>query len=237
METVVKTTPIPIVALDVGSAEAALSIVHHLGDYCRFYKIGSELFTACGPQVVREVRAQGADVFLDLKFHDIPNTVAGAVRSAASLGVRLMTVHAAGGAAMLRAAATAARDAGDCRILAVTLLTSLTDTDVASVWGRDIGLRVADEVERLAQLAQENGAAGIVCSGREASAVKGRFGSSLAVLIPGIRLPGGAPHDQSRPATPAEAAATGADFVVVGRAVTSAADPAGAMREISAQLR
>jgi orotidine-5'-phosphate decarboxylase len=237
MEIVVKTTPIPIVALDVASAEAALSIVHHLGDNCRFYKIGSELFTACGPQVVREVRAQGADVFLDLKFHDIPNTVAGAVRSAASLGVRLMTVHAAGGAAMLRAAATAARDAGNCRVLAVTLLTSLTDAEVASVWGREPELRVANEVERLAQLAQENGAAGIVCSGREARAVKGRFGSSLAVLIPGIRLPGGATHDQSRTATPAEAAATGADFVVVGRAVTGAADPAGAMREISAQLR
>lgn len=230
-----KTAPVPIVALDVPTTEPALSIVDALGNSCRFYKIGSELFTARGPQVVREVRGRGADVFLDLKFHDIPNTVAGAVRNAASLGVKLLTVHAAGGAAMLRAAVTAVNQE-QCRVLAVTLLTSLDDAEVASVWGRASGLHIASEVERLAQLAHEAGVGGVVCSGREARSVKERFGSSLAVLVPGIRLSGGATHDQSRTSTPAEAAATGADYVVVGRAVTAAADPAKAMREISAEL-
>ena len=229
--------PIPIIALDVPTSEAALSIVERLGDDCRFYKIGNELFTACGPQVVRDVLARGAEVFLDLKFHDIPNTVAGAVRNAASLGARLVTVHAIGGAAMLRAAVEAAGSAQRCAVLAVTVLTSLTDAEVGTLWGRGTQLRLSDEVLRLAELARDAGAAGVVCSGREARSVKDRFGSSLAVLIPGIRLPGGATHDQSRTSTPSEAAASGADYVVVGRAVTASQDPRAALREIATQLR
>jgi orotidine-5'-phosphate decarboxylase len=229
-------TTIPIVALDVPSQDAALDLVDQLGGSCRFYKIGAELFTACGPSVVRAVLARGADVFLDLKYHDIPNTVAGAVARASALGVRLLTVHASGGAAMLRSAVDAAGDPERCAVLAVTLLTSLRGSEVAAVWGRDRSLRVADEVMRLAEMASECGAAGIVCSGNEAAGVKRRFGSSLSVLIPGIRMPGGATHDQARTSTPADAVAAGADYVVVGRAVTAAGDRRAAMREMMAQL-
>ena len=227
---------VPIVALDVPDVSSALEIVDALGESCRFYKVGSELFTACGPRVVRELRARGADVFLDLKLHDIPNTVAGGLRGAAALGARLVTVHAAGGEAMIRAAVQAAKDAGSCAVFAVTLLTSLDASEVARIWGRGEPLEVSSEVVRLAGIAQSGGAAGVVCSGREARAVKARFGSSLGVLIPGIRLAGGVPHDQSRIATPTEAVAAGADYVVVGRAVTGAPDRAGAMREIRSQL-
>ncbi|HZI42622.1 MAG TPA: orotidine-5'-phosphate decarboxylase [Gemmatimonadaceae bacterium] len=229
-------TPIPIVALDVPNQETALALVDELGDACRFYKVGAELFTASGPKVVREVRARGADVFLDLKYHDIPNTVAGGVRRAAELGVRLLTVHASGGGPMLEAAVKAVGDQERCAVLAVTLLTSLDRETVAAVWGRDTSLDMSEEVMRLAELATEKGVAGVVCGGHEAACVKRRYGASLAVLIPGIRMVGGAPHDQARSSTPADAVAAGADYVVVGRAVTAAADRASAMRELMAQL-
>ena len=228
---------VPIVALDVADATAALEIVDALGDSCRFYKVGSELFTACGPRVVRELRAREADVFLDLKLHDIPNTVAGGLRGAAGLGARIVTVHAAGGEAMIRAAVQAAGEGGNCAVFAVTLLTSLDASDVARIWGRGEPLDAVIEVVRLAGIARSGGAAGVVCSGREAKAVKAEFGSQLEVLIPGIRLAGGAMHDQSRTVSPAEAVAAGADYVVVGRAVTAAPDRAAAMREILSQLR
>jgi orotidine-5'-phosphate decarboxylase len=227
---------VPIVALDVPDIAAALEMVDALGESCRFYKVGSELFTAGGPTVVRELRAREADVFLDLKLHDIPNTVAGGLRGAASLGARIVTVHAAGGEAMIRAAVQAAGDAGDCAVFAVTLLTSLDASEVARIWGRGEPVEVGNEVVRLAGIAESGGAAGVVCSGREARAVKARFGGSLRVLIPGIRLAGGPTHDQSRTASPAEAVAGGADYVVVGRAVTAASDRVAAMREILSQL-
>ena len=227
---------VPIVALDVADATAALEIVDALGDSCRFYKVGSELFTACGPRVVRELRAREADVFLDLKLHDIPNTVAGGLRAAAALGARIVTVHAAGGEAMIRAAVEAAGNAGRCAVFAVTILTSLDASDVARLWGRGEPLNVVSEVVRLAGVARSGGAAGVVCSGREAKVVKERFGSSLELLIPGIRLAGGARHDQSRTVTPAEAASAGANYVVVGRAVTAAPDRVTAMREILTHL-
>ena len=227
---------IPIVALDVATVADALEIVDALGQSCRFYKVGSELFTACGPRVIRELRARGADVFLDLKLHDIPNTVAGGLRGAAALGARIVTVHAAGGEAMIRAAVQAADGAGTCAVFAVTLLTSLDAAEVARIWGRSESLDVGAEVVRLAGIALAGGAAGVVCSGREARAVKARFGPSVELLIPGIRLAGGAAHDQSRTATPAEAVAAGANYVVVGRAVTAAADRVSAMREILSQL-
>ena len=230
-------TPIPIVALDVPSLEEALALVDELGEGCRFYKVGSELFTAAGSAVVRALRDRGVDVFLDLKFHDIPNTVAGAVRSAAAMGARLVTVHAAGGEAMLRAAVTAAGDPSACGILAVTVLTSLSAAQLGTVWGRSDPPSVSDEVLRLAGLARDAGAHGVVCSGSEAAAVKSRYGSTLATLVPGIRLAGGAAHDQARVVTPAEAAAAGARYIVVGRAVTAAPDRAAAMREVRAQLR
>ena len=225
--------PTPIIALDVPTSDKALALVAELGDACRFYKIGNELFTSVGPEVVRRVRQQGAEVFLDLKLHDIPNTVAGGVRAAAAMGARLVTVHGTGGLAMLRAAV----DAGgtNCRVLAVTVLTSLTAEEIARSWGRKT-VEVGDEVLRLAELAAEAGAHGIVCSGREARAVRDRFGDQLAVLVPGVRAAGGAVQDQARVVTPSEAAAAGATYVVVGRMVTGAPDRAAAMAEVSAQL-
>jgi orotidine-5'-phosphate decarboxylase len=230
----------PIVALDVPTAEAALTMARALGERCRFYKVGSELFTASGPRIVEALRGDiGAEVFLDLKFHDIPNTVAAAVRSAAALGARLVTVHASGGRAMLDAARGAAEEASDgrCGILAVTVLTSFDAASVAEAWGRTDSLEVESEVLRLAGIAAEAALHGIVCSGREAGVVRGRFGDRLALLVPGIRLAGGDAHDQRRVMTPAAAQAAGARYLILGRAVTSAADPAAAMARILDELR
>ena len=215
-------TPIPIVALDVPTAADALSLVERLGDACRFYKVGLELFVAGGPEVVRTLRLAGVDVFLDLKLHDIPNTVAGAVRSAARLDVRLLTVHTGGGAAMLSAAAEAASGTG-CALLGVTVLTSIEAPE--------------GEVLRLAGLAAEAGLHGVVCSGREAAAVRSRYGPGLATLVPGIRPGGVGAHDQARVVTPAQAAEAGATYVVLGRAVTQAPDPVQALAGIAAELR
>lgn len=228
-----KNLPTPIIALDVPSTDRALALVGELGDACRFYKIGNELFTSVGPDVVRQVRELGAEVFLDLKLHDIPNTAAGGVRAAAAMGARLVTVHATGGLAMLRAAV----DAGgpECGVLAVTVLTSLAADEVARSWGRS-AVNVGDEVLRLAELASEAGAHGIVCSGREARAVHERFGSRLAVLVPGLRAAGGAVQDQARVVTPGEAAEAGATYVVVGRMVTAASDRRAAMAAVLAEL-
>lgn len=210
-----------------------------LADRCRFFKVGNELFTAAGPPIVRTLREElGADVFLDLKFHDIPNTVAGAVRSAARLGARLLTVHASGGRAMLEAARQAAADeAGDaCGILAVTALTSLDASELAEAWGRTDEVDMQREVVRLAELAAESAVHGIVCSGAEVAAVRARYGDALAPLVPGIRLDGGAAHDQRRVMTPAAAQAAGARYLVLGRAVTAAPDPAVAMLRVLAEL-
>lgn len=223
----------PIVALDVGSIADALRLAEDLGDSCRFYKVGNELFTAEGPDVVRRLRARGADVFLDLKFHDIPNTVAGGVRNATKLGARLVTVHATGGEAMLRAAVDAA--AGECGVLAVTLLTSLSSEDVAEAWGRP-QVDVTSEVLRLADVAARAGAHGVVCSGLEAARVRDEFGEALAVLVPGVRAAGGAVHDQARVVSPQQAAAAGARYAVVGRIVTAASDRRAAMQAVAHEL-
>jgi orotidine-5'-phosphate decarboxylase len=232
----VSTRVTPIVALDVGDESAALQLVDELGDLCRFYKVGSELYTCEGPGVVRGLQAHGASVFLDLKFHDIPNTVRGAVRSAASLGVRLLTVHASGGRAMIEAAAAGVRDAAaTCDILAVTVLTSMDDAALSEVWGRNVA-DMEGEVLRLARLALDSGAQGVVCSGREAAAVRSSFGRALTTLVPGVRLGGADKQDQSRVVTPREAAAAGADYVVIGRAVTAAKHPRNAMAEVLADL-
>lgn len=226
----------PIVALDVGSAAAALAIVDELGNLCRFYKVGAELFAAEGPGVVRAVQARGADVFLDLKLHDIPNTVRGAVRSAASLGARLVTVHASGGRAMLAAAVAGAREAAAvCDVLAVTVLTSLTASDLAEACGHEVRDVEAD-VLRLAGLASAAGLSGVVCGGRESPAVLARF-PNLVTLVPGVRLPGGDHQDQARVVTPREAAESGARYVVVGRAVTAAEQRRDAMKRVLALLQ
>ena len=221
---------IPIVALDVASARDALAFVERLGEDCRFYKVGSELFTAAGPSIVRALRELGHEIFLDLKLHDIPTTVRGAVRSASGLGASLMTVHASGGTDMMRAAVEGAGDG--CRVLAVTILTSFDAAGVAGVWGRAPELSVDGEVERLSALAEQSGVHGVVCSGREAAMVTARFGGRLAPLVPGIRCADGAVHDQARVVTPGDAVRAGARYLVLGRAVTAAADPRGAMARV-----
>jgi orotidine-5'-phosphate decarboxylase len=224
----------PIVALDVASPEGAHALTQQLGNSCRFYKVGSELFTAGGPGVVRALRDAGNEVFLDLKFHDIPNTVSQAVRSAARLGASLVTVHASGGARMLEAAVEAG--GADCRVLAVTVLTSLDGEGLAAAWGREGGVSVEAEVLRLAGAAQSAGAHGVVCGGLEAAAVSGTFGESLAILVPGIRFADGAVHDQARVMTPGRAVAAGARYLVLGRAVTAAPDPRAAMDRALAEI-
>jgi orotidine-5'-phosphate decarboxylase len=227
--------PVPIVALDVPSADQARSLVDRLPE-ADFFKVGLQLFVAAGPGLVRELTEGGRRVFLDLKYHDIPNTVAGAVRSAAELGVELLTVHAAGGAAMLRAAAeAAARSPAPPRVLAVTVLTSLGDVELAHAWGRD-GVDAGAEAARLATLAREAGADGVVCSVHEVPAIRARAGYDLTVLTPGIRLAGDAAGDQARVASPAAAAAAGADYVVLGRTVTAAREPAAAYEHVLREL-
>jgi orotidine-5'-phosphate decarboxylase len=218
---------IPIIALDVPTADAALKLVDELGERCRFYKVGNELFTAAGPGVVAAIRDRGCDVFLDLKFHDIPNTVAGGVRNAARMGARLVTVHASGGLHMLRAAVEAGGDS--CGVLAVTVLTSLDADDIATAWGRENTLSVPTEVMRLAALSVEAATHGVVCSGREAGPVHDRFGDRLSILVPGVRQPGAASHDQARVVSPRDAAGAGARYIVVGRMVTAATDRRAAM--------
>lgn len=225
---------VPIVALDVSTRAKAEELVEQLGDQCSFFKVGGELFTAEGPAVVHSVRDRGADVFLDLKFHDIPNTVRAAARSAAKLGARLITVHASGGAAMVRAAVEGAGDL--CGVLAVTILTSMDDVALSEAWGRS-GVVIQEEVLRLSDVARAAGAHGIVCSGQEAAAIYERHGTTLRLLVPGVRLAGGESHDQKRVVTPAEAREAGASYIVLGRAVTGESDPAAAMGRVWQELR
>lgn len=229
-------TTTPIVALDVATSDEALRLVDLLGERCRFYKVGSELFTGVGPSMVSSLRERGCDVFLDLKLHDIPNTVAGAVRRAVAMGARLVTVHATGGSAMLRAAVEAAGDQNRCGILAVSVLTSLTGPEVAEAWGREPSLVVADEVLRLARLATAAGAHGMVCSGLEAQRVTETTHGRLAVLVPGVRFAGAEAQDQARVVTPRAAATAGARYIVLGRAVTAASDPRSAMDRVLTEL-
>ncbi|HUL59012.1 MAG TPA: orotidine-5'-phosphate decarboxylase [Anaeromyxobacteraceae bacterium] len=203
------------------------AVAPHVG----MLKVGLELFVAEGPPAVRAAAALGRPVFLDLKLHDIPNTVEGAARSAAASGAALLTVHAAGGAGMVRAAV---RGAGPgVRILAVTVLTSL---DAEAL--REIGLAGSAEaaVVRLARLAVGAGAGGLVCSPQEVAAVRAAVGAGPLLVVPGVRPPGAARGDQARVATPAEAVRAGADVIVVGRPLRDAADPAAAAREIAAGI-
>jgi orotidine-5'-phosphate decarboxylase len=211
-----------IVALDVANAAETTNLLERLGAEADFVKVGSELFAAEGAAMVRQLRADRRDVFLDLKWHDIPNTVRNAARIAATLDVQLVTVHASGGRAMLEAAVEGAGHR--CGVMAVTVLTSLDAVALSEALGRPIA-SVQEEVLRLADLARRAGAHGIVCSGAEAAAVRAEFGNTLRILIPGIRLAGGAKHDQARVVTPEEAVAAGASYLVVGRAVTAATDP------------
>lgn len=222
-----------IVALDVPDADQATALLTRLGPGADFVKVGSELFTAAGPELVARMRASRRDVFLDLKWHDIPTTVRKAARAASKLDVRLVTVHASGGRAMLDAAIEGAGQT--CGVLAVTVLTSLDVASLGEAWGRSIA-RVEDEVLRLSELARAAGAHGIVCSGVEAAAVRAVYGNTLRLLIPGIRIPGGAAHDQARTVTPEAALAAGASYLVLGRAVTEAPDPREALTTVRRAL-
>jgi len=221
-----------IVALDVSSAAAARKIVAAVGDSAHIYKVGMQLYTAEGPSIVRDLVASGRRVFLDLKYHDIPNTVGGAVREASQLGVSLMTVHAAGGSKMLRAAAEAATSDGPI-VLAVTVLTSLDDNEL-----NKIGVRggVTDQVLRLAALALASGCRGIVASAREASALREELGPDFVIVTPGVRPAGSGKDDQARVVTPSEAIEAGATHIVVGRPITEAEDPGAEARAILGQL-
>jgi orotidine-5'-phosphate decarboxylase len=223
-----------IVALDVSSAAAAHKIVAAVGDSARYYKVGLQLYTAEGPQIVRDLVASGRQVFLDLKLHDIPNTVASAVKEAAKLGVSMLTVHAAGGGRMLHAAVEAARNTNASpMILGVTVLTSLDARDLEHA-----GIRgtVVDQVSRLAALAISNGCHGVVASAQEAGTLRAELGDDFLIVTPGVRPPGSGHGDQARVVTPAEAIASGATYIVVGRPITEATDPGAEAREILGQI-
>lgn len=225
--------PEVIVALDTSSIDEALGLVDVLGDEADFYKVGLELYTRVGPEVVLKLIDRGKRVFLDLKLHDIPNTVTRAARAASELGVDLLTVHASGGAEMIEAASTAL--SGDTRLLAVTVLTSLTSDDLGSSWGRSIQ-SVPDEVVRLAELARAAGADGVVSAASEAPLVRARVGDEFLIVVPGIRPTGSDRQDQKRVATPAHAVRSGADYLVIGRHVTQANDPASALCAVLAEV-
>ena len=222
-----------IVALDVPSAAAAQKIVAAVGDSALTYKVGMQLYTAEGPQVVRDLVGSGRRVFLDLKYHDIPNTVGAAVGEAAKLGVSMLTVHASGSGRMLQAAVEAAKTRPELMVLAVTVLTSMDEQDVEK-----IGMRgsLAESVVRLATIALAHGCQGIVTSAREAATVRAELGEDFAIVTPGVRPAGSSVGDQVRVVTPAEAIKAGASHIVVGRPITEAGDPAAAAKAILAEI-
>ncbi|MDH3473592.1 MAG: orotidine-5'-phosphate decarboxylase [Rhodospirillales bacterium] len=226
------------VALDTADMARAAALARAFAGHVGGVKIGKEFFTAQGPDGVRAV-AGGERLFLDLKFHDIPNTVAGAVRAACHLRPALLNVHASGGAAMMQAAAEAAREAAEDMeverplVLGVTVLTSLDDDDLAAVGQRG---PAREQVVRLARLAQASGLDGVVCSPREIAALRKACGPGFVLLVPGIRPAWAAKGDQKRTMTPAEALAAGADYLVIGRPITTAEDPTAAARRIVEDL-
>jgi len=228
------TGPRIIVALDFSEVSQALAVVARLHPSTCRLKVGKELFTLGGPPLVEKLLKQGFQVFLDLKFHDIPHTVAQACRAAAELGVWMMTVHTLGGGKMLEAAREAVASTSQRPLLiGVTLLTSLDDDDL-----RDIGIggTVEDQVVRLAGLAQQTGLDGVVCSAQEARSLRVRYGPGFCLVTPGIRPAGAATQDQRRVMTPAEALQAGADYLVIGRPITQAPDPQQALAAIEAEI-
>ena len=225
-----------IVALDVQTRAEAVEKVKLIGDAVGFYKIGLELYTAEGPDVVKAVKDLGKKVFLDLKFHDIPRTVERAVRSGGKLGVDLMTIHSVGGKAMISAAHEAAAEFGESapKILAVTVLTSLDQSDLADIGVA--GRTPAEQVKAMAGFAVANGADGLVCSPKEVGALSRALGAGTLFITPGVRPAGAAVGDQKRVATPADAVRDGATHLVVGRPILGAEDPAAAARAIRAEM-
>ena len=222
------------VALDTTDLDYARGLAERLRGHVGGLKLGLEFFSAHGPEGVRGFQDAGLPVFLDLKFHDIPNTVAGAVRAAAQLGVSILNVHAQGGAAMMRAAVEAARAVSpSTRVIAVTMLTSLSDEDLPSL---GLAPPVGDQVLRLASLARQCGLDGVVCSAHEIARLRGALGPDFLLVVPGIRPKGAQAGDQRRVMGPVEAKAAGADILVIGRPITGAPDPALAARDIAQSL-
>ena len=222
------------VALDFPDEEQALALVDRLDGTCQWFKVGMELYYAAGNNIMHHLRDRGFNIFLDLKLHDIPNTVAGAVRSVTRAGASLLTIHASGGAAMMSAAVEAASAPGSPRLLAVTVLTSMDATQLTGIGITD---SPADQVLRLARLAQVSGIDGVVCSPEEVALLRKETSPGTLLVIPGIRPTGSAAFastgdDQKRVATPAQAIADGASLLVVGRPITRAIDPAQAARAI-----
>ncbi len=213
-----------IVAVDVPNLDQASRVLDRLADSVRWFKVGMQLFTAAGPGVVREIRSRGGQVFLDLKFHDIPNTVAGAAESAAALGVEMFNVHASGGGPMMRAAVEGVAKAGGTRplVIAVTILTSQAATQ-------------ADVLE-LARSAKTNGLDGVVCSAREALVLKRELGADFKLICPGIRPAWSEKGDQNRIVTPRDAVQAGADYIVVGRPILDAPNPAEAAKRVIEEM-
>lgn len=222
-------------ALDTTNVEQAVSLARDLAEHVGGAKIGKEFFTANGPDGVRRISGVGMPVFIDLKWHDIPNTVAGAVRASLALKPTIINVHATGGPAMLRAASNAAAEAGGERplVLAVTVLTSLDNDDLRAI-GVEAG--TTEQVVRLARLSQENGIDGVVCSAHEIEALRESCGPEFKLLVPGIRPTWATGGDQKRVMTPAEAVARGADYLVIGRPITGADDPVEAAKRIAGEL-
>ncbi|WP_406366907.1 orotidine-5'-phosphate decarboxylase [Streptomyces sp. NBC_01546] len=223
-----------IVALDFDDRGAAEALVARLGDACGHYKVGLELLTSAGPGLVRELRGRGHEVFLDLKLFEIPDSVAGAVRAAGALGVSMVTVHAMGGTGILTAAVEAAREFPRLRVLALTVVTSMTGSDLA-----DVGIAAAsteEQVLRLARLAVAAGCDGVIASPREVGALRAALGPEPLIVTPGVTLPGAAEGGHARAGTPGAAFGAGASHIVVGRSVTRAADPVAALGRVRAGI-
>ncbi|MCU8003066.1 MULTISPECIES: orotidine-5'-phosphate decarboxylase [unclassified Shewanella] len=228
------TKPI-LVALDYDNKNHALQLIEKLDpNMCRL-KVGKEMFTLFGPQLVKDIHDRGFDLFLDLKFHDIPNTVAKAVAAAAELGIWMTNVHASGGLAMMEAAKKALLPYGDKApmLIAVTVLTSMSDDDLKLL---GINVPAFEHVQRLAKLTQQAGLDGVVCSAQEATALKSLLGQDFKLVTPGIRPVGSDAGDQHRVMTPPQAIAAGSDYLVIGRPITKAADPLAALQAIHQSL-
>ena len=223
-----------IVALDYDNKHSALTLADRLDPkYCRV-KVGKELFTAAGPSVVKELSDRGFDIFLDLKFHDIPNTVAKALSAAADLGVWMANVHASGGSRMMSAAKQALGNSGsDMLLIGVTVLTSMDTSDLEEV---GIKRTLSDQVLHLASMTKDSGLDGVVCSAQEARTLKESLGEDFKLVTPGIRLANSAADDQRRIVTPADAMALGSDYLVIGRPITQSADPLATLLEINRSL-
>lgn len=224
-----------ITALDVSDREAMRALIKKLSTFGGIFKLGLEMFVGFGPDIVREVIDGGGKVMLDLKLHDIPNTVKKAAKNAGLLGAELLTVHASGGSAMLKAAVEGVRESGSkTKVLAVTVLTSIDEETLSKELG--VGKSVLEQVKSLALLAKESGVDGVVCSPKEIKAIRECCGPDFLIVTPGIRPKWAAVNDQKRIKTPSEAIADGANYIVVGRPITEAGDPADAMQKILSEI-